>query len=95
VPTPLTFTDVSPAKWDEIKAKVQSEAGITISSDSGEAQAKGITISWNYDGSSTLVITVEDTSWYDPSEASIDQQIQAWIASIGQAPSHTPSPTTG
>jgi hypothetical protein len=82
VPTPLTFHDVSPSKWSEIKDKVHSEVGITIGSDSGEAKAKGITFDWHYDGSSTLVITVESTSWYDPSEASIDKQIEAWIASL-------------
>jgi hypothetical protein len=97
VPTPLTFTNVSPEKWNEVKAKVQSEAGVTITSDVGEAEAQGVTFAWNYDGSSTLVITVENTSWYDPSEASIDQQIEAWMASLGQGssppPQASPSPT--
>ncbi len=83
MPNTLTFNDVDAGKWTEIKQKVHSEVGLTIGSDSGETSVKGITFAWEYDaGSATLHLTVEKTSWYDPSEASIDKQIENWISSI-------------
>jgi hypothetical protein len=82
VPDTLTFENVNPEKWKEITDKVKSEVGLSIESSSGEAKAKGITFAWDYDGSSTLKLTVESRSWYDPSEESIDKQLTAWVDSL-------------
>lgn len=82
MPNTLTFENVSPQKWQEIIDEVKSKIGLTISGDTGQAEAKGITVAWDYDGSSVLKLTVENTSWYDPSEASIDAQITNWVNSL-------------
>lgn len=78
----LTFNDVDATKWAAIKNVVKEKAGLDIQSDAGADKVKGITFAWNYDGTSTLKLTIEDTSWYDPSVSSIESQLSSWIDSI-------------
>ena len=53
---PLTFADVSPEKWDYLKAKIAAE-GYAVAGDTGEATDKGVTLTWAYDAAArTLTI---------------------------------------
>lgn len=75
-----TFTNIDAAKWECIKAAVKDKAGISITTDTGVASAKGITISWTYaSAAETLLISLVKRSFYDPSETTIDQDIATWI----------------
>jgi hypothetical protein len=71
--------DVTPEQWIRVKSAVLAKTSIAITTDSGEASAKGLTISWNYaDGK--LLITVLKHAWYDPSLETIDADISDMIA---------------
>jgi hypothetical protein len=75
-----SFQTVDAAKWERIKAAVKAKSGITISADTGQASAKGITISWAYDAATIeLTITLIKESWYDPSATEIDTDIATWV----------------
>ena len=80
-----TFNNVDDAKWLAIKNVVKERAGLDIQSNTGEEKVKGVTFKWDYDGSSTLQITIVDTSWYDPSAASIEEQLAKWIDGLPSA----------
>lgn len=76
-----TFSNIDPAKWQRIQASVKAKAGIDITTDTGIASAKGITISWTYTATTeTLLISLVKRSFYDPPEATIDTDIAQWIA---------------
>jgi hypothetical protein len=74
------FTNVDAAKWERIKAAVKAKVGITVSSDIGDAQAKGIELSWTYNAATLdLAVALLKRSWYDPSEGEIDTDLKAWV----------------
>ena len=63
----LNFSGVDESKWTCGKNLVQSEYGITINSDQGQASAKGFTLSWNYNaGQQTLELQCTDKPWWAP-----------------------------
>lgn len=74
---PTQTWTVTPEQYSAMLAGVNA-AGFALSGNSGTTSKEGVTFGWNYDGT-TLSITVEKTSWYDPSVASIDTQIAAAI----------------
>lgn len=77
-----TFTNIDAAKWLRIQASVKAKAGIDITTDTGIASAKGITISWTYtQATEALLISLVKRSFFDPSEQTIDTDIAQWIAS--------------
>lgn len=77
-----SFPNIDTSRWQAIRDSAHVKAGITISADSGEAEEKGVAISWAYDPSSeTLEVTLVKRSWYDPSAKDIDADIKAWIES--------------
>lgn len=74
------FTGIDVAKWGRIVAQVQTKVGITITSDIGDAAAKGIELSWSFNRQTgDLAITLVKRSWFDPSEQVIDDDIKTWI----------------
>lgn len=76
-----SFSNVDAAKWERIKGQIKEKVGVTITTDSGRSSAKGITISWAYSPSSTvLVVILEKRSFYDPSEQTIDKAIADLVA---------------
>jgi hypothetical protein len=77
-----TFKDIDGDKWQRIVASVKTNAGIELGGNTGEASEHGVTLSWNYDpNASTLEVTLVGRAWYDPSEATIDARLKAWIES--------------
>lgn len=74
------FDNVDAAKWQRIKDALIAKAGITITKDEGEAEAKGLDVAWKYDAVAlTLDVTPQHRAWYDPSEAVIDKDLIQWI----------------
>jgi hypothetical protein len=74
------FLPVSENQWAAIKEAVQQNAGITIDSDNGEASKDGVKLGWAYTANDEkLTVTPEGRAWYDPSEATIDAKLKAWI----------------
>lgn len=77
------FQPVTPEEFDKIRAEVKDKTGIEITTDAGRDSAKGITISWKYDrAKQDLTVQTLKRSWYDPSEAVIDQDIHVMIEGI-------------
>jgi hypothetical protein len=77
---PRTYDGITPTQFAAIAAAVKSKTGIPVSGDVGQASGKGITISWNYDPQAqTLVLTPLKRAWYDPSEATIDLDLDALV----------------
>ncbi len=77
-----TFNNVSENSWDKIKNAVQSELGITISTDNGNATKDGFTISWNYIASKQeLDIQAVDSPWYVPCSL-INNKIHSLIEGV-------------
>jgi hypothetical protein len=75
-----TFQNVDAGKWERIKAAVKSKLGITISSDDGQAKAKGITLGWIYLPQSTsLAVSLIGREFFDPDAPTIDTDIATWI----------------
>ena len=78
---PRIYSDITPERFAAIAAAVQEKAGITISGNVGEASKKGITIAWNYDpAQQVLTLTLEKREWYDPSEQTIDADLDQLVA---------------
>jgi hypothetical protein len=78
--TTQTFQNVDAAKWQRVKDQLVAKANITIASDTGQAEARGIDISWSYDATAaTLTVTLVSREWFDPSEQVIDTDISQWI----------------
>jgi hypothetical protein len=76
-----TFSNIDAAKWQRIQASVKSKASIDITTDTGIASAKGVTISWTYTlAIENLLISLVKRSFYDPSQATIDTDIAQWIS---------------
>lgn len=74
------FDKIDAAKWQRIKDALITKAGITITKDEGEAEAKGLDVAWKYDATAlTLDVTPIKRAWYDPSEAVIDSDLVQWI----------------
>lgn len=74
------FDNIDAAKWQRIKDELIVKAGITITKDAGEAEAKGLDVAWKYDAIAlTLDVTPIKRAWFDPSEAVIDTDLVQWI----------------
>jgi hypothetical protein len=77
-----SFGNIDQAKWDRIKAAVKDKAGIDISANTGQATAKGITLSWAYDQStSNLTVNLVKRSWFDPSSDVIESDLADMVKS--------------
>ena len=64
---PLRYAGVDASKWAQTKDLVDSEYGIRIESDSGEASKKGFTLKWTYNPSEqTLQIQCSDKPFLVP-----------------------------
>jgi hypothetical protein len=48
---PLNYSGVDTTKWECARDVVQSEYGISIDADHGEATERGFTLEWSYDAS--------------------------------------------
>lgn len=65
----LTFPNVTPEVWNELKINITKDGGLVLSGDEGAGEAKGIKYSYKYDSAShVLQITEVSRSFYDPSE---------------------------
>jgi hypothetical protein len=77
----ITFPNVTPEQWSELKVNVTKDAGLVLAGDEGESSAKGIKYSYKYDPSvQTLTITELSRSFYDPSEDTIAAKLHDGIA---------------
>lgn len=75
----MTFTGIDAAKFQRIQEKLQAQ-GILVASAKGSATAKGITVDWLFDpDAGTLEVNVDKRAWYDPSESTIEADLQQWI----------------
>lgn len=78
--TPQNFDNITPAKWEAIKAAVKAKTGIDITTDVGANGAKGIVLSWIYiPEAQSLKITPVSRKFYDPSEEEIDVDLKALV----------------
>ncbi len=76
------FQNVNAQRWNDIKAAIQSKAGVTINADAGTAKAHGIEFSWAYGGES-LAVTVISVSLMDfMTEQEVMDKFAAWIGSV-------------
>lgn len=72
----LTFPNVTPEAWSELKINITKDAGLVLAGDEGTSTAKGIQYSYKYDiAAQTLEITELSRSFYDPSENEIETKI--------------------
>lgn len=79
---PLTFADVSPEKWECLKAKIGAE-GYAVTGDAGEASARGVTITWAYDaGGQTLTVQCVKHPMFLPC-ALVNSQIKSLFDNSG------------
>ena len=79
------FTPFTGAQWEKLLTALHEKTGIEINAFSGQQEAKGITLRWDYDPTKQLLeIQLMNRSWYDPSEATIDQEISKLIEGIMQ-----------
>jgi hypothetical protein len=46
---PLSYSGVDASKWATVKETIESQYGIPIDSDNGEANARGFTLKWRYE----------------------------------------------
>lgn len=77
---PIKFTGVDADKWIRIKKAVQDKTGISIQTDAGVDEARGIRLGWAYMVvAEELSITLIKRSIWDPSEQEIDTDIEKWI----------------
>jgi hypothetical protein len=54
---PLMYSDVDAAKWATLRETIESQYGIGIDSERGEASKRGFTLKWAYEpGEATLEI---------------------------------------
>lgn len=74
-----TFSNVSPVRWAIIKSAVQAKTDIAVTSDSGTASSKGVTLRWSYIPN-TLEVQVMDRKFYDPSESDLEADIAAIVS---------------
>jgi flagellar capping protein FliD len=77
----MTFT-ITPTQYSALIAQAKAK-GLAISGDGGTASKEGLTVSWSYDGT-TLTLNVLKREWFDPSEATIEADIQAIITQVKQ-----------
>ena len=64
---PQTFDQVTPQAWTLMQSEVQRQLGITLTTNSGEASAKGFTVGWTYDpAAQALTITCLDKPFFVP-----------------------------
>lgn len=74
------FTGIDAAKWESIKALVQTKLGLNITSDIGDQSKDGIELSWSYNATTLdLTITLINREWFDPSQQTIDTDIESWV----------------
>lgn len=74
------FSGIDAAKWQRIKDQVKAKVGVDISSDVGDATAKGIELSWSYNAATLdLSIALVKREWFDPSQTEIDTDLDTWI----------------
>jgi hypothetical protein len=74
-----TFSPISAAQWEAIKAKFASDGGVTILNDSGGGISHGIQFGWDYDGTA-LSVTVFHVPWvYMLSESAVLAKFADWI----------------
>ena len=50
------YPGISPEVFKAIQARAQSESGLNLTGNVGQAHSKGLTVEWTYDGA-TLTIT--------------------------------------
>ncbi|HEX3464259.1 MAG TPA: hypothetical protein VHS78_09465 [Candidatus Elarobacter sp.] len=64
---PQTFDQITPQVWTYIQSEIQRQLGITVTSNSGEASAKGFTVGWTYDpAAQALTVTCLDKPFFVP-----------------------------
>ena len=73
------FQNVDAAKWQRIKDLLIAKVNIAVTTDEGEAEAKGFDIAWKYDPVAlTLETTLEKHPWFEPASV-IDADMKQWI----------------
>jgi len=78
-----TFSNVTPERWQDIKAVFFKETGIQITEDKGSAvDSHGIHFAWAY-GGDALAVTVISVPWYLPvKENGVMARFTTWISSV-------------
>lgn len=72
----LTFP-LTPEQYELRKNDLIAQ-GILIAGNSGEIEYKGVTVGYEYNGTS-LTVTIEKKPWYDP-ESAVESAITGWFA---------------
>jgi hypothetical protein len=80
---PCTYTGVTPAAWDAIRAAVKADCGVVIDTYTGQAGAQNLVFSWACNPAErTLTIRCLDSPWMDPCSvinAMVDRLIQPFL----------------
>jgi hypothetical protein len=77
---PRKYNDITPERFAAIAAAVKAKTGIVVAGNVGQASGKGLTIGWNYDPlAKILVLTPLKRAWYDPSETTIDADLDELV----------------
>jgi hypothetical protein len=83
MPNTLTFP-LSPSQYQSRVSELAAQ-GIPITGNSGEVEYKGVTVGYSYNGTDTLVVTIEKKPWYDP-ESTVESAITGWFTEpIGES----------
>ena len=78
---PLSYSNVTPAKWEALKAAVLAKYGVAIEA-VGQHSALGLDFEWVYSGYETLTISCTDSGWFscEMVNAEIDSLVKEVLA---------------
>ncbi len=79
---PVTFKNISRMKFKAVRARINAQADIVGSGDTGTARGNGYTAVWTYDeAAQTLVIECTEKPFFVP-EGLVIGKIQALVESV-------------
>jgi hypothetical protein len=58
----MTYLSCNPTQWEAVK-KALAEEQLIVTSNSGTIESHGVTVTYDYNGSSTLGYVVEKAPW--------------------------------
>ena len=77
--TARTYEGITSIHYAKIVAEADKELSMTLAGNSGYASADGVTINWNYDpASQVLVLQCLAKPWYVP-ESLVDDKLDALV----------------
>ena len=62
---PRIYNGITPAAFSAIQARAQSESGLTLNGNAGQASGHGVTVRWTYDGA-TLTLSLVSKPFFVP-----------------------------